>query len=211
MAREAVGNFLLEQGQTVQRVRQAGTGFIVESDDWWLVEPIDSWPNFTKSGLYDLFEVRLYMVADPPPVLHGFGVPHGSNGLFHLNDAGQFRAFFAAVPGRFASIELAGLLVRYADSEQSGLQTLIRREDDLRKVLYAEHLEMLADKIGFHAVDLPDDHLDMDFSSYYLVSGGEGHSHRVALNRWHVEVGGSKQLTWDVEPLAVGMPSPLFG
>lgn len=210
-AREAVQRFLLQQGQVVQHVRQADNGFVVESDDWWRVEPIDTWRNFAKSDFYDLFEVRLYIVADPPPAPHGFGVPRGTDGLFHLNEPGQFRAFFSAVTGRFADVEIAGLLTRYADSAESGLQTLILGDDDLRNVLYPEHLEMLSDKIGFHAVDLPGDGLELGFSSYYLMSADEGLAQRVALNRWHAQVSGGKQLTWEVEPLVLGMPSPLFG
>jgi hypothetical protein len=209
-ARELVQRFLMDPGQEVKQTRQVGHAFIVESDDWWQVEPIDRWPNFQKSDLYDLYEVRLYVFADPPPAPHGFGTPRASDESFHLNDANQFRAFFSALAGRPADVELAGLLTRYVTSEEVGLQALILSKDDVRDLLYPEHLETIAEKIRFNATQLPGDSLEMDFSSYYVMPADESQPHRIALNHWHVEVHAHKDLTWQVEPLAVGLPSPFY-
>ncbi|MBV9322452.1 MAG: hypothetical protein JO352_01545 [Chloroflexi bacterium] len=208
-ARGLVERFLLAPGQSVSQTRRVGDAFIVEADEWWQVERVDRWRNFRKSDLYDLFEARLYLFADPPPTPHGFGIPCPGE-VFHLNDADQLRRFFAALPELLSGVELAGLLTRYAATDLGGAQALVLSSDDLRTLIHPEHLEMMSEAVRFKSRRLADDGLELDFCSYSIATRDNG-PHRVDVSRWHVEARAPSDVQWHVDSLAVGLPSPLYG
>ncbi len=208
-ARELVERFLLAPGQTVIQTRPVDDAFIVEAGEWWQVERVDRWRNFHKSDLYDLFEARLYVFADPPPSPHGFGIPRDGE-VFHLNDADQLRGFFAALQQLLSGVELAGLLTRYASTDLGGAQGLVLSPEDLRTLLYPEHLAILSEAVRFKSRTLPEGGLVLDFCSY-SVAAQDTRPNRINVSRWHVEAHAPLDVDWRVDSLAVGLPGPLYG
>ncbi len=209
-ARRVVERCHLETDDRVLLVRPLGLAVIVETERlWWRVERVEA--SGSGSGAYELYEVRLYISADPPPMPDGAALlPDGS--VFCLGCRNQFRAFARAVHHALQPLELADLLVSYQGQEEepgSG-QTLVAGRDDLAGVLVEAQIRAVQG-LGPPRVARGDDgSLTMEFWSYsFAEDPGKGGT-RIGLNRWNVEMDKDGRLEWAVRSVARGLEGPRY-
>jgi hypothetical protein len=214
IARKVLETYFFEPGEAVLKVRPRHGGFIVETGHaWWRVGAFEPWPNFVKSGGYNLIEVNVDVFFDPIPPPHGVALV-ADDGMFHLNDDQEFRKFFQAVPTLNDSVEIASLLTHYRgwDSEFGVRQTLILRREDLAgsDLLDERQIEALPELISFQSNRTSEGILTVEFCTFYLRPEPPDRVLRVGLNRWRVAVDSERRLSWSHWPIAESLDSPAY-
>lgn len=206
LARRAVERYLLDPGEAIDGVEEGTAATIVRAGGrTWSVREIDRARQFARSPGYTLIDITR-------GVIDGYradGVAALADGLlFHLNDAEEFRAFFAAARGLLTPRETAGLLAFY-QSEAPAAESLVVGDGDVEWLFPAATpgaLDALLPQFGVG----DDGSLDLAYCTLYLAPDPADRFTRVNLNRWHVGAAADGPLTWTVEPLARNMDSPRY-
>lgn len=197
-----VSRYFLKPGEVIEDVEEdEGVVFVSARYHSWDVRPIERLQAFVRSPGYELYGVE----TDPHARLHGVAVLPDHR-MFHLNDAEEIRAFFAAARSLLAPLEVAVLVVAFQSA--GGGEGIIMRLEELITRLEAK-------QIAAHPITPPavvvggDGSMNLDFYSMF-ISRVLGAGFKVNLNRWHVEASAAGQLDWSVAAVARDLESPFY-
>lgn len=211
-APKVIDRYFLRSDEAIIQASQRGGAVIVASDQRrWQVELFAGDRHLRPGDRFEIVEVRPFIFADPPPRLHGVALlPDGS--MFHLNDNGEFKAFWACVHPLLQPLELAALLARYQGKGPSfeQHQNLIVALDDLVGLLEPQQAKAVPELIGVQSSTTAEGVSAVEFCTFYIAQEPADNVFRVGLNRWRVETGAHGQLDWTSGPIARGLDSPRY-
>jgi hypothetical protein len=169
----------------------------------WKVTPFEREPWRERDGF------TLYRVDLGHPVSHPDAVAVFPDGrMFHLNDAGEFRGFFAASRGLVTPLELADLLKSFQSDREGAGEHIVQNLETLSKHLTPEQIASLP--IGLPEVATRGNGtLSIVFFTWFIGFPSRGR-HHMNFNRWRVEVSADGRLDWQVDAVAREMKSLFY-
>jgi hypothetical protein len=206
-SQEIIQRFFLKPGDTITQIQTSNHGVIVKAEDWWQIETVTNWFNFTKSDEYKLYEITLYIFSDPPPIPHGVALlPNGS--LYYLNQENEFRQFFRQFAHQLPVAELAGLLSRYQGNQAmpGARHSLILQVTDLEKILESDQIATIPDLVSLHSFQI-DETCWLKFCTYCLVAEPPQYTYHINVHYWQVKSNHQGELEWSVRVIAHSLDS----
>lgn len=163
----------------------------------WDVQPVEKFRIIDRSAGYDLYGIEnaagtYYQVAVLP-----------DDRMFYLEDKKELRAFFEAAHRLLAPLEVAALL---ALNQTEHAENIIVDFNKLPMWFYEEDIAAYAPRLPV-VTTREDGAMSVDFDTMF-TSYKDGD--RENLNRWHVELSATGQISWKIEAIAKDLESPFF-